>query len=271
LDPSDATILAEPSDEDEILDLSSVFTEPKEMEHGEDLSDRWNCHYEELTRYKQLCGTATVKNTKHPDSEINAKLSSLSKWVDEQRTLYLKRKKGEKSGLSKSRVKRLMAIDFEFETPSGKSVNFRGWDAKLHILKEFRRKNGHCRVPSRKKKGKNDVNHDPEMQSLAKWVEHQRSMYWKRAKGEKTSLSDERIAALNAIGMEWRIIRTSGFATANEFNRPPMGSKAGVKTEEDTLPINNDVAEAAELGAAHQVIDSIPDSIPNLAPASVEV
>ena len=65
-----STILAEPSDEDEILDLSSVFTEPKEMENGENLSGRWNCHYEELTRYKQLCGTTAVKNTKHPDGEL---------------------------------------------------------------------------------------------------------------------------------------------------------------------------------------------------------
>ena len=81
-----------------------------------------------------------MKTNKHPDSEVNTKLSSLSKWIDKQQTLYQKRKNGEKNGLSKSRVKRLEAIGFEFETFPGKSVNFCNWDAKLDILKEFKKK-----------------------------------------------------------------------------------------------------------------------------------
>jgi len=91
-------------------------------------------------------------------------------------------------------------------------------------------------------------------------------MYWQREKGGKNSLSDERIAALNALGIEWRVVRS--FKTSDEFDE---FEKEGLKAEEETLPVNNGVAETAELNAAHQVIDSIPDSIPNLAPASVEV
>mmetsp|Transcript_13714 Transcript_13714/g.29117 ORF Transcript_13714/g.29117 Transcript_13714/m.29117 type:complete len:195 (-) Transcript_13714:483-1067(-) len=179
---------------------------------------------------------------------------------------YQKHKVGERGGLSKSRIERLEAIGFEFEVPSGKSVDFRGWSAKLEALKEFKRKNGHCRVPYRKKTKKNAADCDPDIQSLAKWVEHQRAMYWQREKGGKNSLSDERIAALNALGIEWRVVRS--FKTSDEFDE---FEKEGLKAEEETLPVNNGVAETAELNAAHQVIDSIPDSIPNLAPASVEV
>mmetsp|Transcript_5713 Transcript_5713/g.12971 ORF Transcript_5713/g.12971 Transcript_5713/m.12971 type:complete len:733 (+) Transcript_5713:57-2255(+) len=259
--------------EDEALDLSSVFGELTPIEDGQNLNDyKWSCHLEELTRYKGLFGTTIVKNKKHP--VYGEQLASLSKWAARQCTLYQRRKNGEKSGLSKSRVKRLEAIDFEVKAPFGKSVNFCGWNKRLNSLKAFRTKNGHCRVPARKKKGEHDPNHDPEMQSLAKWVEHQRAMYWKRAKGEKNSLSDERIGALNAIGMEWRIVSFAGdnrFDPANELIRAPIGNQAGMKTEEEALPNNNDAAEAAELSAAHQVIDAIPDSIPNLAPAIVDV
>ena len=239
--------------------FASVFVDPEPKSDGQTLNDyKWNCHLEEMQRYKELFGTTTIKNKKHP--VYGERLTSLNKWSNHQRREYKKRMKGEKGGLSDFKTKRLEGIGFDFQSSSvGRTVAFRGWDEKLNMLKAFQQKYGNCRVPTRKKKGDNDPNYDPEMKKLAKWVEHQRSLYWKRAKGEKTSLSDARIAALNAIGFEWRLI-----------GRQPMHSvvsgQAGMKTEEGA-EYNHDGA-AAVSNAQPAVGSMVPE---NLEPASVEV
>lgn len=241
---------------------------PPRDEESENLHDyKWNCRYEELVRYRQQFGTTRVvySSKNQPQAQYFVELSTLSKWVDMQRTLFLKRKKGEKNGLTKSRIKRLEDLDFDFTSTSGKAVDFRGWNAKLQKLKEYKDKYGHTRVPARKKRDPNDPNHDPELLSLAKWVEHQRGMYWKRARGEKNALSDERIAALEAIGMEWRLVHTLGRPRGEVVN------VAGLKTAEPD-PVIEDHGEANQMSAdaLADTIDTI-DSIPNMGPPTYSV
>lgn len=227
---------------DEDKAYAAVFVQPKEKEDGVTVNDyRWKNHYEEMKRYKELLGTSTIKNKKHPI--YGTQLTSLNKWANHQRREFKKRMKGEKGGLSDSKTRRLEAIGFDFDpNAEGKPVAFRGWDAKLNMLKAFQQKYGNCRVPVRKKKGEDDTTHDAEMFKLAKWVEHQRSMYWKRQKGEKTPLSDARVAALNAIGMEWRLIGTAGMSRSPA---PAAGSQATTKSEEAGM--KNELPEAVVL------------------------
>ena len=236
-----------------------VFAEPAPRdEQGENLHDyKWNCRYQELVRYRQQFGTTRMLYAFKNQDQYFQELSTLSKWVDMQRTLFQKRKKGEKNGLTKARIKRLEEIDFDFTSTSGKAVDFRGWNAKLQKLKEYRDKFGHTRVPARKKKEPNDPGHDPELHSLAKWVEHQRGMYWKRARGEKNALSDERIAALEAIGMEWRLVQTVGRHRGGEM------SVGNLKTAEPD-PVLEDHGEEANQMSADALADTIDaiDSIP---------
>lgn len=246
-------------DNNSLAAYAFVFAEPAPRdEQSENLHDyKWNCRYQELVRYRQQFGTTRMLSSLKNQDQYFQELSSLSKWVDMQRTLFQKRKKGEKNGLTKARIKRLEEIDFDFTSTSGKAVDFRGWNAKLQKLKEYKDKFGHTRVPARKKKDPNDPGHDPELHSLAKWVEHQRGMYWKRAKGEKNALSDERIAALEAIGMEWRLVHTVGH---------PGGemSVGGLKTAEPD-PVVDDHGEANQMSAdaLADTIDAI-DSIPTM-------
>ena len=243
---------------DEEESFASVFVEHEPKSDGQTLNDyKWNCHLEEMSRYKELFGTTTIKNKKHP--VYGERLTSLNKWSNHQRREYKKRMKGEKGGLSDSKTKRLEGIGFDFQPSSGgRTVAFRGWDEKLNMLKAFQQKYGNCRVPTRKKKSENDPNYDPEMKKLAKWVEHQRSLYWKRAKGEKTSLSDARIAALNAIGFEWRLI-------GRQPIRSVVSGQAGMKTEEGSV---SNVDDAAGLSAEQPAVDSM---VPQpLEPASVD-
>lgn len=222
------------------LDVSFIFTGHKDVEAGDNMHDHvWNRYFNELSRYRQVFGTTSVAKGSHP--EYAAQLASLAGWCDRQRTAYKKLKKGEKGGLSTHRLNRLQEINFEFDR-KGKSIDFRGWDAKLSELKAFRERNGHCRVPLRRKK-KDDPNFDEGLRKLAKWVEHQRTNYWKRAKGEQNSLSDERIAALNAIGFEWRVVKDHRFAAGNEMLTPPNANSAGAAGMKN------------ELDAATQLID----------------
>lgn len=46
---------------------------------------------------------------------------------------------------------------------------------------------------------------DPKIIKLSKWVNTQRGQYWKYVKGEKSCMNDERVAALENLGFEWRL------------------------------------------------------------------
>ncbi|KAL9190124.1 hypothetical protein ACHAXT_007335 [Thalassiosira profunda] len=221
--PGVASLKSGEGNEGDDVDLSSVFAASKEVEAG-DSEQTWNRHFDELSRYQQAVGTTLV--TKGGHSEYAQEVAALANWCDRQRAAYKKLKAGDRGGLNRSRVKRLQQIGFVFEM-DGRPMDFRGWDGKLEMLKAFQKENGHCRVPLRKKK-KDDRPADEDLRKLAKWVEHQRALYWKRAKGEKNSLSDERIAALDALDFEWRVIKDHRFSSSGYERLDPPGS--GTKT-----------------------------------------
>ena len=63
------------------------------------------------------------------------------------------------------------------------------WDIMYGRLLEYKRKNGHCRVPQYYK----------EDQKLGRWVDNQRC--------RKERLSEERKKKLDAVGFMWRVHR----------------------------------------------------------------
>ena len=67
------------------------------------------------------------------------------------------------------------------------------WNDRLEELKAFQAVNGHTVVPQLYEQNK----------ALGKWVTKQRYCYNLKLQGKKTQLTDERIAALNAIGFGW--------------------------------------------------------------------
>ena len=69
------------------------------------------------------------------------------------------------------------------------------WEQRFHDLLEFREKNGHCKVPQFYRAN----------QPLANWVKNQRNSYKVKQRGKRSSLTDEREAALNAIGFNWTL------------------------------------------------------------------
>ena len=83
---------------------------------------------------------------------------------------------------------------------SRRPVDFRtneeSWNNRLAELKEYKEANGNCDVPCLY-----DLN-----QPLARWVSRQRSQYKLYCENEASSLTPERIAALDEIGFRWEVV-----------------------------------------------------------------
>jgi hypothetical protein len=81
---------------------------------------------------------------------------------------------------------------------SSSSLKFRAyqaenWTEKFEELIEFRNQYGHCLVP----------NAFPDNPALAQWVKRQRYQYKLKKEGKRSTMSDERIGALEEIGFVW--------------------------------------------------------------------
>ena len=88
-------------------------------------------------------------------------------------------------------------MELPFPSPPSK-VRFRShqaesWMEKYEELLDFRLKNGHCLVP-------NQFTDNP---SLAEWVKRQRYQYKLKVMGKHSSMSDDRVVALEKLGFVW--------------------------------------------------------------------
>lgn len=67
------------------------------------------------------------------------------------------------------------------------------WTEKFEELIEFRAQHGHCNVP----------NAFPENMALAQWVKRQRYQYKLKLEKKRSTMSDERVQALEEVGFVW--------------------------------------------------------------------
>ena len=79
-----------------------------------------------------------------------------------------------------------------------KEVKFRAyqaenWTEKFEELLQFRDDNGHCLVP----------NCHPENPALAQWTKRQRYQYKLKIDGKRSTITDERVRALDEVGFVW--------------------------------------------------------------------
>ena len=86
------------------------------------------------------------------------------------------------------------------------------WQEKFEELCKFQKEHGHCNVPGkprrkrkavRKKKSNSTPNPSPEMMMLWRWVKRQKYQYKLFQEGKQSTLSQERINALEGIGITW--------------------------------------------------------------------
>ena len=76
-------------------------------------------------------------------------------------------------------------------------------------------------------------------------MDHQRQLYRLRAQGKPTSLSDERIAALDELGFEWIVVKRTGGGRPSE---EPHHIQDG--PVEDSEVMQAQQAQAAAVAAA---------------------
>ena len=235
-------------------------------------AQKWNERYEELKQYKAETGDTRIRAGKSKDESY----SKLGKWCDHQRQLYRLRRDGKPSSMSDERIQALEALEFHWilqhrvddrgvvgtlmqpttaRTPlpprsarqmeqqkeailsNGKKQSQKWYD-NYEDLRRYREEYGNCRVKAGKKK-------DSSYSKLGKWVDHQRQLYRLRAQGKPTSLSDERIAALDELGFEWIVVKRTGGGRPSE---EPHHIQDG--PVEDSEVMQAQQAQAAAVAAA---------------------
>ena len=140
-----------------------------------DFDVRWNEMYQQLREWKAEHGHCNVSTTSGTD---------LAHWVSAQRRMYNKLvagTPGKRAVLDALKMQRLTEIGFQFR-PRGSYVS---WDDNIKLVEQFRKHNGHCRIP---------VAH-PQLGSFVKLV---RRDYKNFCQGKKTSMTSEREAQLRA-------------------------------------------------------------------------
>ena len=83
------------------------------------------------------------------------------------------------------------------------------WQEKFEELCKFKKKHGHCNVPGKPRRKRKtpmkggDATPPPEIMMLWRWVKRQKYQYKLFKEGKQSTLSQERITALERIGITW--------------------------------------------------------------------
>ncbi|KAG7336772.1 helicase domain protein [Nitzschia inconspicua] len=140
---------------------------------------QWDDRFQELLLFQQEHGHFLVPYSYPPNPK-------LSQWVKRQRHQYKRKQMGHHSTLTQEREELLLEAGFIFD--SHRAV----WQTRFDTLRAFHKANGHCGIPAKFEDG-----------SLNVWIKHQRRQYLLFVSGEKSTMTEERIAALNSIDFDW--------------------------------------------------------------------
>jgi hypothetical protein len=149
----------------------------------------WNDHYKQLVNFFEREGHSNFKRTITPSdvvgmSESDAKeVYDLSWWTCRQRKF---KRRGE---LEEDKVQLLDRVKFNWDPHSGPGPE--KWLRNYGLLKEFKQKHGHVRVP---------IDADDK---LGSWLKTQMNQYRNTQEGKLPALSSERIQLLEDIGVDW--------------------------------------------------------------------
>mmetsp|Transcript_24901 Transcript_24901/g.57461 ORF Transcript_24901/g.57461 Transcript_24901/m.57461 type:complete len:1213 (-) Transcript_24901:347-3985(-) len=147
----------------------------------------WRERYDDLVRYKEEHGDCLVPQT-YP------KNPPLGKWVSTQRVRYKQRLSGKKTAMTDERVRLLNDLGFHW---GESSVTPRTpWEDRFGDLLAYKATYGDTRVP---------LEFLPNPQ-LVHWVANQRKQYKKRIAGRASTMSDERLQALENVDFCWETV-----------------------------------------------------------------
>jgi hypothetical protein len=142
----------------------------------------WDERFSELCKYQAQHGHCQVPMTNS---------SSLGMWVHNQKCTYRALLQGKPSSLTPERLQALESIGFWDTFQSNEDL----WNLRLQELKDFLQTFGHTNVPE-------DHEENPK---LGQWVMNQRLFYKRYRTGQPSSLTPERIAALEKLDFRWNL------------------------------------------------------------------
>eukprot|EP00980_Cylindrotheca_fusiformis_P013546 scaffold3451_cov109-Cylindrotheca_fusiformis.AAC.2 len=136
----------------------------------------WFDQFRKLSYFKEKSGHCCVP--------ISFEDQLLARWVKRQRYQFKKHQEGKPSHTNLQRIQMLNSIGFIWDKHSA------AWQEKFNELVAFQEGRGHCNVD----------NHQ-----LSNWAKCQRRQYKLFRLGRPSSMTMERIKALNSIGFAWTI------------------------------------------------------------------
>lgn len=140
----------------------------------------WMKRYSELAAFQEKSGHTNVPRGG----------GDLGEWVEWQRVNFANYEKGKKSQITAQRVTLLNNIGFDWNRGDTRRIEWDlSWHRNLHQLRKWKEKHGDCNVPR---------SSDP---ALGLWVSQQRMNYKASLRGEKTTLTTDRILQLKEIGL----------------------------------------------------------------------
>jgi hypothetical protein len=158
----------------------TLAASPKPETKSSKADSKWLSTIEELKEFKGIQGHCIVPRG-------YAENPRLASWVAEQRKQYKLMKDGKQSSITPERVLMLDELDFAWNAQEA------AWVRHMRDLKLFREENGHCHVPLSR----------PNFPKLGLWVKEQRRHYTLMKQKKQSHMTDERIAALDAVGFCW--------------------------------------------------------------------
>ena len=176
----------------------------------------WEERYLLLKRFQEREGNCNVPQSRKEDG-IN-----LGRWVDTQRQF---KKKG---NLDPERQQILEEIGFEWATLAT-------WEESFAMLKQFKKRKGHCNVPQ---------SHKEDGAPLGAWVNNQRQFK------KKGKLDPERQNILEEIGLEWEVISVTWeerFALLKQFMKREGHCNVSTSHKEDGATLGTWVKDQRQL------------------------
>lgn len=145
-----------------------------------DFHDDFEECFETLKKYKKENGDCLVK--RHPHT------NELHNWVSRVRKEYKKLQDGRPCRLTVQQLQRLTDVGFVFRQKDG----YLAFEHRVEELRQFKALHGHLNITTK----------HPE---LGEFIGRQRKQYKWRMNGQKSPMSDERIAILEELGFDFQV------------------------------------------------------------------
>ena len=176
---------------------------PTPQEKKSKKQDGWMHFYNKLVAYKAKHGSVEVPQRYKDDP-------ALGSWCKNQREYYKNFCNNKTSSLTQERIDLLNEIGFAWLSTKTKRRVVKDFDAHFEELQEFKRENGHTRVPHV---------YDPNP-GLGVFCHRCKIYYREMQQGKRKSPNDwltpQRIQALQDLEFEWKVGRWKGSLSWND-------------------------------------------------------